>query len=212
MTTGQWHRLLTHLWEVCLAVPRSGEGCRCKLEYILYSGSFPPWSSLDHVFLTFFSAFNILLPHLLSERLNVMQVYNSCITLCGDRREFFFFFFAFDVEFWTCTPCERFLDISCSRFTPRISDLYIYFFSFLSCGMHQPEHRGEVEGVCRQLSIRQRKEQVLILHKPRSHWHMSHSSEEVKVLQLCKNLNVTTDKMSNNGGTALRGTVVLLWS
>lgn len=42
-TPGQWHRLLPQLWGVCLAAvaAHSGEGCGCKLQYILYSGLFP---------------------------------------------------------------------------------------------------------------------------------------------------------------------------
>ncbi|KAI9539159.1 hypothetical protein NQZ68_009236 [Dissostichus eleginoides] len=118
---------------------------RCKLEYILYSCSFPPTVAWI-MFLDIFTAFNIPLPLLLL--LSVMQFVLAC------------------------SPAG-FIDLSNEQ----------------SRSVLAARHPAE----------KQAGSGFRLSNKPLT--FVTLKKVEIKVMQLCENLSVTSDKMRNNGGT-----------
>lgn len=145
-------------------------------------------------FLDIFAGFNILLPRLLSE----MQGQNSCIKDHADRRVCFFLLQSFGhaAEQHPSIPMEHFLDISCSLFTPLVLDSPGFFFFLASSPVG-----------CIDLSNEESRSLLAAQHPAEKgagfdfRWSkkpltsVTHHSVEVKMMQLCKNSNVTTDKM-----------------
>lgn len=149
----RWH---ADCWEVRLAAPHSGEGSRCKSEYIpavVYSHLERPGSC----FLDISSASDAPLPtHAQRE------------AQCDAGAQFTTPFFC--LRHWfldMLEPHGTFLDISCSLSTPLIlnSPRFLFICIFLASTplgcVDLNNEKGR--GVRWQLDIRQRKEQVLIL-------------------------------------------------
>lgn len=149
-------------------------------------------------FLDIFSAFNVLPPT------SAQCDAGAQFTLPASQTSTDF---ASDAEFWTwrrAAPHGTFpwhfpFTLCTSDF--RFTSVFLFILCFLSCGMHRPEQWGKQSSL---LAAQHPAEKGAGFDFTWSHWHVTLHSEAVKLMQLSKNLYVTTDKMSNNDGTHLR--------
>ena len=201
MTPGQWHRLLPQLWGVCLAAAHSGEGCRCKLEYILYSSLFPAGAAWI-MFSWHFHCFQHPPPPSAQWAAQcdagAQFLHHRQTVQTGGG------FSAFDVEFWTCcTPWNISL-----TFPVHYIHLVLLFFRLPILWEPSIWANGEMEefvGSSKSSWKKKKRAGFDLTRSKKPVTYVTLHSEEVKVLQLCKKLSATTDKMSNNGGTPRRG-------